>query len=207
MARKEKFNYFEYMSKIALNSHKAALKLHEIFADFDPTAFLAQAEAIHVLEREADEFVHAIMDELTVSFITPIDREDIATVTNAIDNVLDDINATTYLLENMNVQHIRPNAEKITEYIIEATSGVYTASKEFAKFKNSKTLRQMLKDVNNIESEADRLYSALTKDLFTNEKDPIEIIVWRDLLNRLEHTVDDTERAVDIINNMVIKNS
>jgi uncharacterized protein Yka (UPF0111/DUF47 family) len=50
------------------------------------------------------------------------------------------------------------------------------------------------------------LYSVLTKELYANEKDPVEIIKWRDIYNRLEKIIDDSEKAVEIIGSLVIKN-
>ena len=61
--------------------------------------------------------------------------------------------------------------------------------------------------MNKTESEADRLYSSLVQDLFANEKDPIEVIKWRDIYNHLEKITDACEVAADVIEGLVIKNS
>ena len=141
------------------------------------------------------------------SFITPIDREDILVISERLDDILDGIMGLTYLFENLVITKIRPETNLFAEMIVQATQGVETALKEFPKFKNSKTLRQMINDVNTIESEADLLYSKMKKALFTDEKEVLEIIKWKDIYDRFESIINDTESAVDIIDGMVIKNT
>ena len=147
------------------------------------------------------------MTELYDAFITPIDREDIVLITNRLDDILDELNATTYLFENLLVYTIRPNTDQFLQLIVIATSDVVSATKEFAKFKHSKVLKHYIDQVNETESEADKLYSALVKNLFAHEKDPIEVIKWRDIYNHLEMITDACEAAADVIEGLVIKNS
>lgn len=148
-----------------------------------------------------------LTNELYDSFITPIDREDILIISERLDDILDGIMGLTYLFENLVIKSLRPETAEFAGMIEQATQGVQTALKEFPKFKNSKTLRQMINDVNRIESEADLLYSKLKKALFTDEKDVLEIIKWKDIYDRFETIINDTEGAVDIIDGMVIKNT
>jgi predicted phosphate transport protein (TIGR00153 family) len=207
MAKKKQYNYFEKMTDLAQFSNEASKKLVTLVNDYDYTVLPAKSEDIHITERNGDAIVEEIIEELAISFITPIDREDILLATNSLDDVLDGINEITYLFENLVIETLRPRTADFVALIEEATEKLVVATKEFAKFKNSKTLKAMLKEVNEVEGNADKLYSALTKDLYANEKDAIEIIKWRDIYNRLEKIVNDTEKATDIIGGLVIKNS
>ena len=148
-----------------------------------------------------------LTNELYDAFITPIDREDILVISERIDDILDGINGVTYLFENLVIEKMRPETDVFVDMIVTAAKGVHTATGEFPKFKHSKTLKSMIDEVNTIESEADRLYSRLKKDLFTEEKDPIEVIKWKEIYERLEAIINNSEDAVDIIDGMVIKNT
>ena len=97
--------------------------------------------------------------------------------------------------------------KELTAYIVKATEGVKSATKEFAKFKNSKTLVSLIDEVNTIESQGDKLYSSAMKDLMTNEKDLLKVIKWKDVYDQLERTINDCEAAVNIIVGIVIKNT
>lgn len=207
MARKKTYDYFGAMNQLAEYSATSAQVLNELIEDYSAEKFEEKSEVIHQLEHQGDEISKNTMNELFDSFITPIDREDIVEIINHLDDILDGLNATTYLFENLVIQTIRPETEKFLQLVVTATAGVVQATKEFAKFKNSKTLKGYIQEVNQTESEADRLYSALTKKLFTEEKDPIEIIKWKDVYDHFEAIIDDCEDAADVIEGLVIKNT
>jgi predicted phosphate transport protein (TIGR00153 family) len=207
MARKKQFDYFGAMKNIAHLSHDAAVALQETIADYDYESFIVKSETVHAIEHNGDECVLDIYDQLAVTFMTPIDREDIAQLTDALDDILDGINEFTYLLENLVIRDLRVGVKEFIDTIVAATEAVEVATGEFAKFKNSKTLKEHVKAVKLLEKGADRLYSEITKELYTHEKDAIEIIKWRDAFNKLEKIVNDTETCVKIIKSLVIKNS
>ena len=207
MARKKSFDYFAAMEQLATNGHLAAKRFSVLINDYSEAALTEAAAEIHALEKEGDQVIAELTNELYDSFITPIDREDILIISERLDDILDGIMGLTYLFENLVIKSLRPETADFAVMIEQATQGVQTALKEFPKFKNSKTLRQMINDVNRIESEADLLYSKLKKALFTDEKDDLEIIKWKDIYDRFETIINDTEGAVDIIDGMVIKNT
>ncbi|MBO0456405.1 DUF47 domain-containing protein [Enterococcus hulanensis] len=207
MARKKQFDYFGNLEQMAQYSAESAQLLLDLIRDYSTEKFSDKSEEIHRLEGHGDRISKEIMTELYDAFITPIDREDIVMITNHLDDILDELNATTYLFENLLVYTIRPNTDKFLQLVVTATADVVQATKEFAKFKHSKALKGYIEQVNKTESEADKLYSSLVKDLFANEKDPIEIIKWRDIYNHLEKITDACEAAADIIEGLVIKNS
>ncbi|MDT2673545.1 DUF47 domain-containing protein [Enterococcus dongliensis] len=207
MVRKKQFDYFGKLEKMAQYSSESATLLLDLILDYSTEKFIDKSEKIHRLEGYGDRISKEIMTELYDAFITPIDREDIVMITNCLDDILDELNATTYLFENLLVYTIRPNTDKFLQLVVTATVDVVQATKEFAKFKHSKVLKQYIEQVNKTESEADRLYSSLVQDLFANEKDPIEVIKWRDIYNHLEKITDACEVAADVIEGLVIKNS
>lgn len=207
MIRKKQFDYFAAMKDIAHLSHEAATALQGSMAAYDYESFIVKSEAVHEIEHLGDNYTNDIYEQLAVTFMTPIDREDIALLTDVLDDVLDGINEFTYLLENLVVRQLRPGVKEFIETIVEATEAVEVATGEFSKFKNSKKLKEHVKTVKTLEKGADRLYSEMTKELYTHEKDAIEIIKWRDVYNKLEKIVNDAESCVKVIKSLVIKNS
>lgn len=207
MARKKQYNYFKTMEKLAENSHQAASILEELVTNYSSTALDAKAEAIHQLEKENDHHIDELTNELYDAFITPIDREDILIISERLDDIIDGINGMTYLFENLVITELRPETDHFAKMVHEATKGVHTAMLEFPKFKNSKTLKKMMIEVNEIESEGDRLFSRLKKQLFTEEESVLEIIKWKEIYDRFEAILNACEDAVDIIDGLVIKNT
>lgn len=207
MARRKQYDFLDAMAHLTKNAAAAAEVLVQLVKNYSAENLITEAEKIHDLEKEGDKIVTELTNELYDAFITPIDREDILIIAERIDDILDGINALTYLFENLAITKIRPQTDEFAQLVLVAANGVHTAMLEFPKFKHSKTLKKMIDEVNRVESESDRLYSKLKKGLFTEETDLLEIIKWKDVYDRFEQIVNATEAAVDIIDCMVIKNT
>ncbi len=205
--RKKGFDYFGAMEHLAKNSKEAIQVLKGIVNDYDINELHEKSIQIHTIEKDSDEVVKEIMKELYISFITPIDREDIVHIVDRLDDILDGMNAITYEFYHLNIQGIRPGTDKIIELIEQAVNEVHKAVVEFARFKNSKELMPIIDEVNRIESEGDRFYSDQLANLFREEKDPIEVIKWKNMYDGFEEILDSCEDAADIIAGLVIKNS
>ena len=205
MARKKQYNYFNTMELLSENAYLAAEHLETIFENYNPEKLIENSEVIHQLEKKNDLLVDELTNQLYDAFITPIDREDILIISECLDDIIDGINSMTYLLENLVVTTIRPETQTFSAFVSRAAKGVHLAMIEFPKFKNSKKLKQLIVEVNEIESEGDLLYSRLKKQLFSEEKDLLEIIKWKEIYDCFESIINDTERVVDIIDGMIIK--
>lgn len=207
MARKKQYDFFKAIAQLADNTHQAAEIFAVLVQNYDPATLIADSEKIHILEKDSDQVITELTNELYDAFITPIDREDILVISERIDDILDGINGLTYLFENLVVAEMRPETENFAQMIATAAKGVHTATEELPKFKVSKTMKSLIDEVNSTESEADRLYSKLKKRLFSEETDLLTIIKWKEIYDKFEETINASEDAVDIIDGMIIKNS
>ncbi|WJS83099.1 DUF47 domain-containing protein [Tetragenococcus halophilus] len=186
MGRKKQYDYFKKMEQLAENVHIAAEILEEIVDNYSTTDFSERAEKIHEIEKNSDQIVEELTNELYDAFITPIEREDILVVSERLDDILDGINAMTYLFENLVITQMRAETDKLAALVTEAAKGVHEAMKEFPKLKNSKDLKKLISDVNYVESQGDRLYSRLKKHLFSKEQDVLEIVKWKEIYDGFE---------------------
>ncbi|WP_071131060.1 DUF47 domain-containing protein [Enterococcus timonensis] len=207
MARKKGFDYFQAMEHLANNAKEASVVLKNIISDYELDNLHEQSEKIHTIERDGDEVVKEVMKELYVSFITPLDREDIVQIVDRLDDILDGINGVTYQFYHLNVTSMRADTDKFMELITHAVDWVQKAVKEFARFKNSKELMPLIDEVNRVESEGDRFYSEKLADLFRNEPNAIEVLKWKNVYDTFENILDRCEDAADIIAGLVIKNT
>ena len=78
---------------------------------------------------------------------------------------------------------------------------------ELPNYRKSKTLRELVIQINTIESEADELYINAMRNLHVNGKDPLEVIAWRDVYAFLEYCADCCENVADVVDSIVMKNS
>lgn len=207
MARKKQYNYFEAMEHLAKNAHKAAEVLEDIVTNYSEDNVTIKSDEIHRIEKDSDHIIEELTNELYDAFITPIDREDILVISECLDDIIDGVNSMTYLFENLVITEMRPETDKFASLVNKATNGVLVAIQEFPKFKNSKTLKKMISNVNHIESDGDELFSRLKKQLFSVETDILEIIKWKEIYDRFEEILNDSENAVDIVDGLIIKNT
>lgn len=206
MSKKDTY-YFDQFSSCADSACQAAELLEEVLDHFDAAALKEKLDAMHVIEHDADQKKHDTMNVLIKAFITPIEREDIISLSQNIDNMTDKIEDVLIRIYINNVQTIRPDAVQFTKVIIRCCQAVQSLIREFADFKRSKKLHEEIVRINALEEEADALFISSMRALHTESSDPIEILCWREIFIYLEKCADACEHVADVVESVVMKNS
>lgn len=209
MARKEKHDYFDAFQRQARLALKEAEMLIRTIDEF------TTAEAVqdimpdaHAIESEADEINHANFKAIAIDFITPIDRDDIMRISQALDEVVDEIEEVVQEFYIMNVHFMHHSARAMAELIYKSCQALVAATMEFPNFKKSPEFRKAVVEANDYEEEADRLYAQAIRNLHTHDEDnPMRVLVWSRIFTKMEICTDAAERVVDIMNSVVLKNS
>ena len=204
MAKKEA-NYFELFVQGAKICCDAARQLQNIVKDQKDT--LAEIAAIHEIEREGDLLYHNIYDQLHHSFITPIEREDIIQIARYIEETIDRIDEVAIMFNMMSVTKSRLDGQILVGLIVTSCMSLLEATQEFRNFNKSKRLSPLLVEINHIEEEGDRLYQAAMKDLFSKEKEVLEVVKWKSIFSTMEDVLDGVENVADVMEGVIIKNS
>jgi predicted phosphate transport protein (TIGR00153 family) len=196
------FDVFEAASEIA---YQSAVILQDLVLRYDdPDASILALEA---KEHEGDQQVHAMMDRLNRSFITPMDREDLFAISKDLDNITDCIESTAHLFSMFDVRTVKDDAKAFVKLIVEATAELHALTKEMKRFKKSVSLKTKVIEINRLENEGDRLHRRAVHTLFTQEKDPLEVLKWRDVYENLEGALDACEHVANIILGAVVKHA
>lgn len=207
MAKKTDSFYYDNFSACADYACQAVKLLHKEMGNFDPTNIEQAVEAMHEIEQAADERNHEVSDALLTAFITPIEREDIAVLSDALDVVVDRIEGVLHRMYFCNIQTVRPDALKMCDKLVEACEQMRELISEFPQFKQSKSIREHIIAINTVEERADELYIQAMRALHTTEIDPIEVIAWRDVYTFLEFVADSCEHVAGTVDAILIKNS
>lgn len=159
---------------------------------------------IKELEHKCDLQTHEIIRKLNVSFITPFDREDIYSLAAALDDIIDIIDTAAQHIIVYHIDHITPEAKELGFLILKAAQ---TIEKAVEVLENQpQKIFEFCLEVNSLENEADRVRSEAISRLFTEEKDPIFLIKWKDIYENLELVTDKCEDAANILESVVVKN-
>ena len=208
MANKKQERYYEIFIEMSSHSCDAARLLYRILADFDPEKIQTYIEEMHEIEHGGDMSRHAMIKLLAKEFITPIEREDIMAMSEAIDTVTDQIEDVLQRLYMYDVKTIRKDALLISDIIVKCTEAMRDALTEFSNFKKSKTIMDQLIEINRLEEVGDRLFIDAVRGVFVDENlKAEERIAWNSIFGYLEDVCDACEDVADVIEGVIMKNT
>ena len=207
MARKKDINYFDTFVELTGYSCQAAYLLNDVMNNFHADELKDKMEEMHNIEHSGDEARHAMVKKLAREFITPIEREDIMAMADAIDNVTDTIEDVMMRMYMFNVTNVREYGLKMTEIIVKCCDALKLALNEFYNFRKSQSLHQLIVEINFFEEEGDKLFTEATRDLYVNCKDYLEVAAWDQTFHYLERCCDACEDVADVIESVMMKNS
>ena len=207
MARKQDAYYFDNFIACAEESCHAASLLRKVLGDFKPQELEKYLEEIHEIENRADGKKHEMLDRLAKEFIPPIEREDIVELSQHIDTVTDKVEDVLMRVYMGNAQEIEPDALEMTDVVIQCCEKVRELLTDFADFRRSKNLKELIIQINALEETSDRLFMRSMRKLHTECSDPLHIIVWREIYSYLERCSDACEHVADTVESVVMKNS
>jgi len=195
-------SFFQMFSAMSDNLIAGARSLVDLFADYRDVD--RKIEEVRRIEREGDELTHAILTKLNQTFITPFDREDIHQLASKLDDVLDFINASGARLVMYRITAPPPAAGELAEIILRQCQELQKAVSLMQK--NGNILAHCV-EINRLENEADLVSQQAIAKLFEYEKDPINLIKVKELLEFLERATDKAEDVANVLETVVLKNT
>ena len=190
--REEKF--FDLFRTQAANVVEGAKLLKDLLEDY--TDVDQKRMKIEKTESIGDEIAHKIIEKLNTTFITPM-----------LDDILDFINATAQRLQLYGVTLVTDDARALANVILRAAEETEALTDNMENLKNMKGLKERWIEVNRLENEGDKISRQAIAALFEHEKNPIEVIKWKELYEHLETAIDKCEDAANIVEAVVLKNT
>ena len=160
------------------------------------------AHQIQDVEHDCDTITHEIIQRLNRTFVTPIDREDIHSLAKSLDDVMDAIDAASSVIRRYRVAPVRYGARELASVIVRSSDQVRMA---VAALERKTGVHGLAVEVNRLENEADRLHDEALSRLFEEEKDPITVIKWKEVLDYLEEATDRCEDVANVLEGVVVK--
>jgi predicted phosphate transport protein (TIGR00153 family) len=195
--------YFSLFSQMTVKIQEAAAILVEMLQAPD-VEFDSLAKRIKSVEHECDEIAHSVTVKLNKSFITPFDREDIYTLSMALDDVCDYIDAASRTIVMYDIHENDAFAQQLGAIIQKQAFEVNGA---VSFLKSARGMDQHLLNIQRLENDADEIYFRAMADLFKNGTDAVKIIKWRELYDTLENATDKCEYVGNIIESIVLKHN
>ena len=179
-----------------------AAMLEEMLAPDKP--IWDKADQIKEVEHKCDFLTHEIIQRLHKTFVTPLDREDIHNLARSLDDVMDAIDASATVVRLYSIEKVRPDARELTRVIKASTDEMVKALKALER-RNG--VAEPAVEINRLENEADRIHQTAVRRLFQDERDPIEIMKWKEILDFLEESTDRCEDVANVVEGIVVKHA
>jgi uncharacterized protein len=194
--------FFDLFEEASGNILRAAELLDRMLRTYPEHGELARD--ILICEQDGDRITHDIIRRLNQTFVTPIDREDIYQLASALDDVVDYIEEVADFLGLYKIEAPMEQAQTMARVLLDAARQVDEAMRRMRGFGD---IHHYTVEINRLENEGDRLVRESLAALFQEGIDPIVVIRWKDIYERLEAGIDSTESVANILENIVIKNS
>lgn len=199
--KEEKF--FALFKDMTANIIEGARLLKDMMDNYDDPQ--GSQKKIKDVEHKGDQITHDIIQKLNKSFVTPLDREDIYALAAALDDIIDLIDASAIRFIMYNVEKPTQEAKELAFIIVKSCEAVARAVSQLGgKFEH---IAESCVEVNALENEGDRVCREAISRLFDEEKDPIQLIKWKEIYEILERATDKCEDAANILESVVVKNA
>ena len=194
--------YFELFEEAGQNVLQASDLLDRLLSNYPDSKDLARE--ILVCEHEGDRITHDIIDRLNHTFVTPIDREDILALASALDDSVDFTEEVADYLGLYKIEAPMDQSIRLARVLKDSCRQIAEAVPRLRGFRD---ISHYTVEINRLENEGDRITREAVASLFDGGIDPMVVIRWKDLFERLEAAIDAAEHVANILEGIVIKNS
>ncbi|EON70535.1 DUF47 domain-containing protein [Lysinibacillus sphaericus] len=197
--------FFQALLKISKNVKEGIYYAHNArIQDID--ALKEIAVTMKQYETSGDKLIHELIVMLNKSFMTPIEREDILALANKLDDVIDGMEGCIAHFNMYNLTEVTEPMRQFLTYIAKSTDEMVQAM----ELLNSKKLVEMRKhsiQIKDYERECDEIFRSSMKQLFIQEKDPLRIIVFKDIYEQFEDIADSCQTVANTIETIIMRNA
>jgi uncharacterized protein len=194
--------FFDLFEESAANLVRTAELLDEMLGDYPDRKHLARD--IKGAENDGDRITHDILHRLNQTFVTPIDREDILQLASALDDVVDLAEEAADLLVLYKIEAPMDQAGVLARILLDACRQI---AQGMPRLRSFESISHYVVEIHRLENDGDRVSREAVASLFETGIDPMVVIRWKDVFDRLEGAIDAAERVADVLESVVIKNA
>lgn len=200
--------FFQYLDQISKNLVEGATRFEQIKDAKGRPRFAEIAEQIKAIEHEGDELARVMHDALDKTFVTPLDREDLHALTNALEGTLDTLNGTANRFALFGIEEPTPAMRRLVTLICESITELAKAVSHLKDMSRLDLIQLGVAQVRRLENDADFVYRSALAEMFApgSKLEAAVLVRDKDLLESLEIAADTCHHAMTTIRAVVVKN-
>jgi uncharacterized protein len=195
--------YFSLFTRMTSYIYDAARALVEMLADKSGD-YVEHVKRIKTIEHACDDLTHSVSMQLNKSFITPFDREDIYMLSGALDDIVDLIDDAARAMMMYDVHESTVHARRLADVLLRMAVQLHEIVSLLARPDGITT---RIVEIHRLENEGDDIFHAAIGELFRHVSDPLMVIKWKEIYEKLEAAVDRCEHVANIVESVIIKNT
>ncbi len=174
----------------------------EALATYLETMDTADGQKVKEIETQADEIRRVLIEELNLTFVTPVDREDLFALSGAIDDVVDYANTTVYEFEIYRLQSADDHVKRLVQLLREQARELLNAVKTLDSY--PRLANEHAVKAKKVENLMERAYRDALGELFLGT-DTVHMLKMREIYRHLSNAADRGDKAADTIHSIVVK--
>ncbi|MFC1963332.1 DUF47 domain-containing protein [Chloroflexota bacterium] len=194
--------FFDLFEKSVANLETAANELANFFQNYEDMP--DKAARFKEIEHQGDALTHEIMEQLHRTFVTPLDREDIALLAQTLDDMVDFMEGAVNAMLLYHIAQPSSRAQELVAVLVKMTKEL---NKAIPFLRNSSQMKRILEhcvEINRLENEADAVIRSALAELFDNMS-IADVIKWREVYEHLENAADRGEDVANVLEGVVLK--
>jgi uncharacterized protein len=197
--------FFEYFEKMGAKMLEGCTALADLLEDC--TDAVEKSRRIKVIEHEADLITHQCIEMLHKTFITPFDRDSIHRLITKMDDIVDLAEAVSERISLYEVTSPTDESRELARVLVFSVKEIAAAVSGLRNMKNAEQILARCVEVNRLENEADTLLRVAVGKLFKTEKDPLQVMKWKELYEGLEEATDRCEDVANLVEGIVLEHA
>ena len=204
LPREDKF--FFLLEQSASNLKKTSVALNELMENYENVP--AKVDEIKNLEEIGDNIIHTIMTSLHKTYITPLDREDIAALGERMDDIVDSIEEAARIMVEYKIEEPTEKSKELSRIIVKCANTLEKAvGLLHSRGSKLQDILPLTAEINTFENQADQVSSAAMAELFNEEVSAIYVLKWKEVYTLLEGATDFCEDAANMLEGIVLKHA
>jgi len=197
--------FFDFFNEHASLIVQGAVELNSFLSDMGNRE--AHAQNVNSIEKKANKITHDTILLLHQTFVTPLDRDDIHKLISSMDDILDLMEDVAECVVLYDVREVTDAARKLAQIGVSCAEKVKAAVAMLANLDNSQAILRICNEIDQLESEADRVMRSAMSKLFRDEPDTRQLIKLKAVYELLESITDRCEDVANVIEGVVLENA
>jgi predicted phosphate transport protein (TIGR00153 family) len=195
--------FFDVLTAQARVAIQGAHSFHRMVRNIEH--FEKYAEELRNFEHEGDALTRQMAVLTDETFVTPLDKHDLRSLSQALDDIIDGIEATGARFVIYKIRYPRVDVESLVALVVKITEAVQDVVASLPKLRDRSMMQPLFRRVHELENQADVEYREALCTVVNGDLDLLSIIKWKDLYERIERSINLCESTASLVEALVIK--